>query len=206
MVTATKDWLQKKHKNTLWTVKSCPKARWWTDEPLYKYLLNKSTSRLPLCSRSLSMPGVALLQPQILRAGRYLADHRADLWSQGAPLISQTVLFCSRREPTEKFPRVHLPRCHYKGLSLLSSSSCHQPRSRWNTFRARRSPWVWCRVPVRRVAVTGSSFGSRPWRERSCWVSSQCPEWGGSRGWHFLVHLPRGVPVKMCLCGEGTSF
>lgn len=82
MVTATKDWLQKKHKNTLWTVKSCPKARWWKDEPLYKYLLNKSTSRLPLCSRSLSMtgvmPGVDLLQPQILRAGRYLADQRAD--------------------------------------------------------------------------------------------------------------------------------
>lgn len=66
-----------------------------------------------------AVPGVDLLQPQILRSESWPPRGARSHFS-GAPLMSQTTLLCSPREPTEKLPQVQT-------LSLQSSSSSYQP-------------------------------------------------------------------------------
>ena len=116
-----------------------------------------------------------------------------------APVVSQ-VAFSLQRKGT---PRDGSPNHRAHGVTTKAWACCFPPAAanpELNETLSGPSSHPGC-CSDREPRWLEGLVRAQLWTELPApWVRGKLP----GRGWHLPVHLPRGAPVKMCLCGEGV--
>lgn len=185
----------------------CPHAR-RKEELLNKYLLNNSVSGFCINGQAYGFCRCTVAKSRTVDSrSKELTEWGPGGHISGASLGSQTDWFCTRREPTEKFPQVQSHSVLTKAspvpaffFQLLPTQKC---------IKHSGAPAV--TLDVMRTQVFGKHCreASLVWGLAGNTEVEAIPQrsgYVGRSGQHFLVHLPRGAPRKMCPNGAGTFF
>ena len=152
-----KDWLQEKHRDTLWTVKCWPNARWWKEKLLYQYLLKKSTPPSFLSAVVLHQgPGSCL---------GWICSRRS-FWEQGGA-VEITEL-----PAADATPRAGSPMASLEARACCLPPAAANPELKETLSGPSSHP---------RGRSDGKLGGLRAWWGHSFGLSSQRPGWG--EGW-----------------------
>lgn len=208
----------------------CPHAR-RKEELLNKYLLNNSVSGFCINGQAYGFCRCTVAKSRTVDSrSKELTEWGPGGHISGASLGSQTDWFCTRREPTEKFPQVPIPQCSYKSLTspcfLLSVAT--NPEMHQTLWGPSSDPGCDA-YPSIREALSGSLLGLRAcWKHGggghppALWVrgeewaaffsssaqrspSENVSEWSGHL-FLILKKVPCMLPLVLLICEAPFTF